>query len=140
MKIHLTALAIINSVTFALAWRNSTEEELPGFLFFIETVVGAIASGVIATIVFALVSRYQRKVNYVFGTTAYMTSIFGLVVYAIYATNGKADSLHSAAHMHVIAFPMLHGFLTIIALGVASVISVILYLVFRRSRNTCVQL
>jgi len=41
------------------------------------------------------------------------------IAYAYYASNGKADSLHSAAHMHVIVFPMLHACFTFVLLIIA---------------------
>lgn len=39
---------------------------------------------------------------------AYFVAATGLLVFGVYAFNGKADSMNSAAHMHVVAFPVFH--------------------------------
>ncbi|MFT5524289.1 MAG: hypothetical protein ACI9G1_004563 [Pirellulaceae bacterium] len=39
---------------------------------------------------------------------AYAVASTGTVIYGVYAFDGQADSINSAAHMHVIAFPILH--------------------------------
>jgi len=136
MKIHLVILLVINIATLVFAWVNNIEEELPDTVFFLETVAGAITPGIIAAAIFLVVSRFRRRIDYIFGFVAYVISLFGMIVYAIYASNGKADSLNTAAHMHVIMFPMLLGFVTLVALVGASIISFTIYFLFLHPKNT----
>jgi uncharacterized BrkB/YihY/UPF0761 family membrane protein len=136
MRIHLVILFAMNVATLVFAWVNNTEEELPDTAFFLETIAGAIASGIIAVAVFWAVSRFRKRIDYIFGFVAYMISLLGMIAYAIYASNGKADSLYYAAHMHVIVFPMLLGFVTLVALIGASIISFTIYLLFQHPKRT----
>ena len=54
---------------------------------------------------------------------AYVVAITGFLAYLGYAFDEKADSINSAAHMHVVAFPILHcifAFLTYVVCGIIS--------------------
>ena len=136
MKKHIAILCVINIATFIFAWINSTEEELPTAIFFTQTVIGAIGSGVGATLVFLIVSKMRRSIDYVFCTIAYGSSFFGMMAYALYAYSGKADSLHSAAHMHVIFFPILHGVITVGAVVAGAILSTAIYFLIQRKKQT----
>ncbi len=59
---------------------------------------------------------------------AYAIAITGLLVFTLYAFDGKADSLNSAAHMHVIMFPILHCVFAFLVYGVTGTIAIILSL------------
>jgi hypothetical protein len=118
------------------AWINNSEELLPTTMFFAQTILGALASGFGATLLFLIVSKIRRRTDYVFSTIAYCSSLFGMMAYAFYAYSGKADSMHSAAHMHVIVFPLLHGFLTIVAIIVGAILSTAIYFLFQRKKQT----
>lgn len=137
MKTHIKILLVLNIFTLICSAYNSYEEELPSLLFYFGTVFGAIASGIISSTIFVLISKRTRRTNYPFCIVAYASTGLGTLAYLYYALNGKADSLHSAAHVHVFAFPMLQGFLTICGLAIAGLISVITRsAIYNKSSNT----
>jgi len=111
---HLNILLGLAGLTFACAAFNSFEEQLPSAGFYISTIFGAVAAPLFAVWVVHLVRHKPIFTSGVFVSVAYIVCVTALLAYTHYAFNGKADSLHSAAHMHVIAFPIFHGFVSII--------------------------
>ncbi len=137
MKTHIKILLMLNISTLMFSAYNSYVEELPSLLFYFGTVIGAIASGIISSTIFVLISKRARRTNYPFGVVAYVSTGLGTLAYLYYALNGKADSMHSAAHMHVVMFPLLHGFLAICGLTIAGLISFIPWsAIFNKSNST----
>jgi hypothetical protein len=123
MRSHLMIFAALILAILACAAFNNFEEQLPSQAFFLGTVFGAITPSVLAVAAFEVISRWRRRIDVPSCVAAYLVCTTGLVAYAFYALNGKADSLHSAAHMHVIMFPMLHGALAIVALSLAGLLT-----------------
>ncbi len=135
LQAHVRILFVLNGLTLLFAAYNSYEEKLPSLTFYFATVVAAVAAGSISSIIFIAISRRDKKINPFFAIVAYLSTLLGTVVYLYYALNGKADSLHSAAHMHVIVFPVSHGFLTVCGLALASLLSVIVKLITATKHN-----
>jgi hypothetical protein len=113
MNTHANILVSVIFLTVCLASFNSYEEGISGFVFFIVTVVGAIVGSVICLLAYAQANKSFGEKSTAYLIVAYASAIFGLLAYIHYATNGKSDSLNSAAHMHIIAFPILHTFLSV---------------------------
>ena len=123
MRSHLTIFAVFILAILGCAAFNSYEEELSSHAFFLGTVFGAIAPSVLAVAAFAIICHWRRRIDVSFCVAAYLVGSTGLLAYVFYALNGKADSLHSAAHVHVIAFPMLYGALTLGVLSLAGLLT-----------------
>ncbi len=64
---------------------------------------------------------------------AWIIAFTGAAVYAKYASDGRADSLNSAAHLHVIAFPVFHGLFALLVYLLCGLVAV---LGLRRRRKT----
>ena len=113
---HITILLGLVVLTFICAAFNSFEEKLPSAGFYILTVFGAVATPLVTIWVVYLVRHKSTFTRKVFVLVAYFVCTTSLLAYINYAFNGKADSLHSAAHMHVIIFPIFHCFVSIIVM------------------------
>lgn len=115
-----TSLAILGFAfagTLVLGTVNAIDEDLPPRLFLIAT------SGSVVSQVPGLGIAYWRwKTGSIVPTVllgvAYLVAVTGVLAYFNYATNGKADSLHSAAHLHIVLFPLTHCFLAVCAYAV----------------------
>ena len=105
---------------------NSYEEQLPTWSFYISTVIGAIIAPALAVTSLLIALKLSNRINIPLLIVAYLSLTFGFLVYFKYAFNGKADNMETAAHMHVIAFPFLHSALTIIAIIIAVIISLVI--------------
>ena len=121
MNIHAKILVSAISLTVCLASFNTYEEGISGFVFFIVTVVGAVVGSVICLLAYAQANKSVGYKSTAYLIAAYASAILGLLAYLHYATNGKSDSLTSAGHMHIIAFPILHTFLSVSGVFLAAV-------------------
>lgn len=125
--ISLVILACALLLTLVFATINTIEEEHP------------LAEGGAILILIACVSqlpgllvalwRWKRNsvsaIPMLFG--AYLIALTGSAVYAVYAFNGgPADSLNSAAHMHVIFFPVLHCIFAAVVYLACGILSAVL--------------
>ena len=118
---HIRILSVVFSLTFLCAAFNSWEEQLPNIVFYLGTVLGAIITSFFA-ILFIIVLRNTSASQFtrsVFIVLAYIVCGTAMFAYFYYAINGKADSLHSAAHVHVVIFPFFHIFISCALLLVA---------------------
>ena len=114
-------LPLLFVITLALGTFNAIDEENGLRL----TVIGALGSIVsqIPGLMIAFVAYRRRSVaSAILLFAAYIVALTGLVAYLNYATNGKADSLNSAAQMHVVMFPILHCFLAFIVYCAAGLV------------------
>ncbi len=123
LRTHIRILLVLNALTLLFAAYNSYEEQLPSLTIYLATVVAAVVAGSISSILFIAISKRDKKINLFFAIVAHLSTLTGTVIYLYYALNGKADSLHSAAHMHVIVFPISQGFLTVCGLALATLLS-----------------
>jgi uncharacterized protein with PQ loop repeat len=121
MNTHTKILVSVILLTLCLASFNSYEEGVSGFVFFFVTVIGVVVGSVICLLAYAQANKSLGEKSTAYLIAAYASAIFGLLAYLHYATNGKSDSLDSAAHMHIIAFPILHIFLSVSGVFLAAV-------------------
>ncbi|MES2477404.1 MAG: hypothetical protein V4640_16575 [Verrucomicrobiota bacterium] len=128
MKAHFLILGIITLVILFCAAFNSYEEELPTAVFYMGTVVASIVPSILGMAAFFMVTRLHGISNWPLCVASYMISITGMLAYTFYAANGKADSLHSSGHMHVIMFPVVYGFLAVFMIAFFWIISYIIKL------------
>jgi hypothetical protein len=105
---HLILLAIAFAFTILFAAKNAVEEQLGSTSFVCKVVLAAVISQIPGMLI--ALTRTRTSGFWVRGllVPAYMIAVTGVCAYAVYAFNGKADSLNSAAHMHVIFFPVMH--------------------------------
>jgi len=124
-------LSSIFLVTLVFAAVNAIEES-PQLNFVLLATVGAVASQIPGLIL----GWYRCRSSFWYARLmlipAYCVAITGVLVYAIYAFNGRADSLNSAAHMHVIFFPVMHCILAAVGYLVFAVTLGLIFLVRRR--------
>jgi hypothetical protein len=66
---------------------------------------------------------------------AYIIALTGAAAYAAYAFDGQADSINSAAHLHVIAFPVLHCIFAVVVYLACGIVSGVLSLFRIRQRR-----
>jgi len=111
------------AITFLMALYNWYDE---GHFQLFQTNFLAITGSSLAIIVSTKSSKKCPRLRVLYTIAAYFLVALGLLVYTVYALNGPADSLHSAAHMHIIIFPMIHITLTIFSLAIIEVIGIIL--------------
>ena len=119
-RTHLILLAIAFAFTILFATKNAVEEQLGSASFVCKVVFAAVISQIPGVLI-----AFARSRSSTFGircllVPAYIIAATGVWVYAIYAFNGKADSMDSAAHMHVVFFPIMHcvfGVLAYLATG-----------------------
>jgi uncharacterized membrane protein YozB (DUF420 family) len=121
MNTHAKILVSVIFLTVCLASFNTYEEEISGLINFIGPVVGAVFGSVICLLAYAQANKSLGEKSMAYLIAAYVSAILGLLAYLHYATNGKSDSLNSAAHMHIIAFPVLHTFLSVSGVFLATV-------------------
>jgi len=110
---HLKIITIIVLVTAVLAAFNAYQEELVGVVSYLVSVFGALLGSILCLLAYTFVLRKFPYNARPFLWASYAVAILGLIAYLNYALNGKADSLNTAGHMHVIVFPLLHIFISI---------------------------
>jgi len=128
--VSLVILACALLLTEVFATINAIEEDYPllawGTIFVI--LIGGVSQ--LPGLLIAL-WRWKRKsaaaIPMLFG--AYMIALTGCGVYSLYAFDGKADSLNSAAHMHVVFFPILHCILAVGIYVICGIVSAVFSLV-----------
>ena len=126
---HFVVLAgaIVATLIFALV--NAIGEEYQSFQAILTATGIAALSQIPGLIVGSLSIRSRSSILKMLLVPAYLIAATGVMAYLFYAVNGKADSLESSAHMHVILFPVLHcvmAFLAYISSAVFGVISFII--------------
>ena len=119
--VHIAVLAFIFLFTLILALINSIGEQLPSISFALVVTLASVISQLPGIIVGFFSTRRNARTTIVFLFPAYFIAATGMLAYLAYAFNGKADSLNSAAHMHVIMFPMLHCFIAVVSYILAAV-------------------
>ncbi|WP_440904823.1 hypothetical protein ACMZOO_00910 [Catenovulum sp. SX2] len=123
---HLKIQCIFMLITAALAAFNAYEEQLGGVSTIGTAVIYALIAGTFSVFAYFIVQRWLPKFSKPYCITAYTSVFFGCIGFLYYASNGKADSLESAAHMHVIVFPMLHTMLAILLFIGATIWGIVL--------------
>lgn len=113
--LHIVVLGFVFLLTLIFALVNSVGEQLPSLSFTLGVTVAATISQVPGILVGFLSSRATSRTITAFLFPAYLVAATGMLAYLNYAFNGKADSLDSAAHMHVIMFPILHCTIAVVA-------------------------
>lgn len=115
------------ATTLLFATINAIEESLPTHLFTLKVVLAAGISQLPGIILAAAHWHRPSRLMAAFLRPAYIVATTGVLAYAAYALNGRADSFNSAAHMHVIMFPILHCIFAIflyVSLGVSRIDSI----------------
>lgn len=128
----LTILSLMFAATIVFAVANAMDEN-PEFNFVALATVAAVASQtpglVLGWFCRGSSSWYARLML----IPAYCVAITGVLAYTVYAFNGRADSTHSAAHMHVIVFPVMHCILAALGYVVFAAALGLIFLAGRRS-------
>lgn len=126
-------LSSVLCLTLAFALVNAIEEELGALRF---TAMVTLLAGIsqlpgiaIATLRGSNGSWGKSSTSTALLTCAYVIAATGLAVYAVYAFDGKADSMNSAAHLHIFVFPIMHCIFGIAVYGLGSATSLIVYFV-----------
>ena len=127
-------LCVIIGLTLLFAAYNSWEEKLPTILFYLGTVIAAIIPSCFALFILYFVRNKIYLIKTIFQIIAYIISLFGLSIYIFYAFNGKSDSLHGAAHMHVIMFPLTYLVLSL-GLIILGIVLSSFYTTIKRVKN-----
>lgn len=106
----LVCLAAALLVTLVFAAINAAEEELPSRFAIQVTLAAGISQ--LPGLILAVAALFSSKSGLRWLLfPAYFVAVTGLSMYTIYAFNGKVDAQDSAAHMHVIMFPIMHCFI-----------------------------
>ena len=127
----LLGLACVLTLLFASI--NAWEEEIRGRAF--AMVVGlSIVSQLPGLGIAQLFRLSPKSYTGVLLVGAYLIAATSLAVYTIYAFNGKSDSMNSAAHMHVIFFPIFHLVLSVFVYLCVGFGAFCIYL-YRRQRD-----
>lgn len=134
VSLAVLVAALCTTVLFAIV--NSIQEELPsmGFAIFVTLLAGLSQfPGILVAYV-----RWRRQSNTTapFLFAAYAVATTGTLAYGYHAFNGKADSLNTAAHMHVIMFSILHCVLAMILYLVAGIMAGTALSIHSKSDNT----
>ena len=109
--------------TFLFAVFNWYEEG--HFIGFLWSTVGAILGLGISSGVYVLNASKRWLPSPPFAIAAILIALVSLLLYGIYALNGKAASLESAAHMHIVIAPIYLTALSIFATIVALIASLL---------------
>jgi hypothetical protein len=125
-------LWVLITLTFALSVYNWYEGGY--FIGFAITNFGAIAAASLAASISYGVSRTQALPASPFKVVAIFSAALSLIAYTFYAFNGRAENSDtSAAQMHVVIAPILLFAVTIFALFLALVASLVFKLWRRRN-------
>ena len=111
-------------LTLALGAFNAINEQ-NGMRLTVIGSLGSVVSQIPGLMIAYVFYRRRSTSSRLFLFAAYFVALTGLAAYLNYATNGKADSLNSAAHMHIIMFPILHCFLAFIVYTATGLIAAI---------------
>ena len=147
MKANLYILAACVAGLFICAACNGWDEmgQPPlleifkqGGEYFVITVSAAIAVPLLAIAVMVLMRGRTPLTRAITAIGAYIVCGTALLAYVWFAANGQADSINSAAHMHVIVFPIRHAVFSALvgalALGIIALTSICRY--FRQNMST----
>jgi hypothetical protein len=102
---------------------NAIEEAMPSLVFtlFFTGIAG------ISQLPGLLIARWRWKtrspVAIPMELEAYVIAMTGCGAYAVYAFDGRADSLNSSAHLHAIAFPLAHAVLAVVVYIACAIVS-----------------
>ncbi|WP_440906391.1 hypothetical protein ACMZOO_18630 (plasmid) [Catenovulum sp. SX2] len=118
---HLKIQCILILMTAVFAAFNGYEEQLGSVGNIGTAVIYALVAGSFSVVVHFIAHKLLPKYSKPYCVTAYASALFGFIGFVYYASNGKADSLESAAHMHVIVFPILHTMLAILLFVAATI-------------------
>ena len=99
---------------FTLAFVNAADEEIYGVLRIVRYSFYAIAAPT-AAVGFVIYTQRRRGNPLILHLGAYLVLAVGLCGYGTYAANGKTDP-NTAAHMHVILFPVIYCAYTLITM------------------------
>lgn len=126
---HPAALFILGGaflLTLLFAFINTWEEEIPmlsqgGILLVLLAGLSQIPGVLLAFM------RYKNNSTAMLPplVAAFLIAGSGVLAYCGYALNGKADSIDTAAHLHVVAFPIMHcvfAFAVYLLSGIASML------------------
>jgi hypothetical protein len=121
-KLAIVLLVSVLVVTLLLATKNAIDEQNNTRLTLI-----AISFSVVSQLP-GIVFGYLRLARPTFRcrmmlVPAYFMALTGCAAYFGYAVNGKADSLNSAAHLHIVFFPMLHCFFGLLLYGFFAILA-----------------
>lgn len=123
-----TSLCILSGLlllTFLFALKNSLEEGFPFYTKEMAMVVGLAGLSQLPGILIALWRwKKEPRATMPLLLVAYFVAFTGWLAYFNFAFNGQADSINSAAHMHVFAFPILHCVIAVVLYAIAAVIAV----------------
>ncbi len=115
--------------TIFFATVNSLGEQLPTVSFTILASFASIISQLPGIALAIACYRHASGLVRVLLLPAFFVAVTGLLAYLAYAFNGKAESLDSAAHMHVIMFPILHCIIALIAYALFAIVFAFISLV-----------
>lgn len=127
--VHVAVLGFIFLLTLLFAFINSIGEQLPSISFALGATLASVISQLPGGIVGFFSTRGYSRTIVVFLFPAYFVATTGMLAYLAYAFNGKADSLNSAAHMHVVMFPMFHCFVAVVSYVLAAVVQGVISMV-----------
>ncbi|TWT75797.1 hypothetical protein CA13_73700 [Planctomycetes bacterium CA13] len=109
-------------LTFALGTFNAIDEQ-NGLRLTVIGSLGSVVSQLPGLMIAYVFYRRRSTALAPLLLASYFVALTGIAAYLNYATNGKSDSLNSAAHMHVVMFPMLHCFLAFAVYSAAGLIA-----------------
>lgn len=109
LNIHDRIMGFTIFCTVLLCIANLYQEQMWGLL----TYIIAPLFSVVGSVMHMLAYKKFNSFKWAYLGSAYFLSLFSLIAYFVYSTGGKADSLETAGHMHVITFPILHLFISV---------------------------
>jgi len=133
-------IAIVILLIFGLSVINAADEaigvvyEASGFVYVVVDVVVVSFLAVLAPIISMAIAVLMRKVvrrPKVPEIGAYIVGAVGLVAYTYYVANGQTDP-NTAAHMHVVLFPVLYVLFSLVVMALSVGVS---FIGGRRSAN-----
>lgn len=113
--------------TLLLALLNTLQEGYPligGGGWFLTLIAGISQLPGLAFAIWRWKTRSVAALPFLYG--AFVVATTGMLAYVSYVAGGKADDIHTAAHLHVIAFPVLHSVFAGLVYLVCSVVSMLL--------------
>ena len=127
-------LSVITGYTLLCAAFNSWEEQLPSVAFYFGTIIAAVGTSLFSIFLLVLLRNGAQFTRGVFTVFAYVVCLTGAIAYSFFAINGKADTINSAANMHVVVFPITHAFFTL-TLGFGVTLCAFVVFLYRKIRN-----
>ena len=111
-------------VTFFLALFNWYEEGHSVGVFI--ATVGSVFGGFIATQFYIQIEDGKNLNAAPFAVVACISVTIGLVAYTYYAFNGSSLEKEGAQHMHLFKFPILHTIASVLMVGIAYIVSILI--------------